>query len=64
VKSKPVRCLNNPGYAARFFVDNGANVNTISQEFRQYLLDNGLKDTLIPGPNQDLTVTLAGGYVM
>jgi hypothetical protein len=39
-------------------------VNTTSRKFRQYLLDNGSKDTLIRGPSQGLTVTLAGGNVM
>jgi hypothetical protein len=56
-KDEPVRCLNNLGHAALLFVDTGANENTISRKFRQYLLDNGLKDTHIPEPSQGLTLT-------
>jgi hypothetical protein len=63
-KGEPVRSLNNPGHAARLFVDTVANLITISGKFHQYLMDNWLKDTLIPGPSQGLTVTLAAGNKM
>jgi hypothetical protein len=59
-----IRSLNNPGHAARIFIDTGVNVNTISRKFRQYLLDHGLRNIFIPGPEGGLMVTLAGGHQM
>jgi hypothetical protein len=56
----PTRGLNNPGHAARIFVDTGANVNTISRNFHQQLVDSRLNQKFTPGPDGGLSVTLAG----